>query len=81
MIIQSQTSIYVDQRKVLSGVIDDLLGKLKLNDHNKQVYAELVKDLRERQNGLFSFTFRVNAGEIVDYVVMDNIPPEVLIDG
>lgn len=57
-----------------------MITELKVGEHNKRVYEELVKDMQVHKSGLFSFILRVSAGEIVDYVVMDNIPPEASVD-
>lgn len=53
-----------------------MITQLICREHNKEVYKELVKDMLAHGNGLFSFTLRVSAGDIVDYVIMDNLPPE-----
>lgn len=58
----------------------NMITQLTIREHNKEVYKELVKDMVAHGNGLFSFIIRVSAGEIVDYVVMDNIPPEAFLD-
>lgn len=52
-----------------------MITQLVMREHNKEVYKELVKDMLAHGNGLFSFVLRVSAGDIVDYVIMDNIPP------
>ena len=54
-----------------------MITQLIMREHNKAVYHELVKDMVVHGNGLFSFILRVSAGNIVDYVIMDNIPPNV----
>ena len=53
-----------------------MITQLVMRPHNQQVYKELVKDMLAHGNGLFSFTLRVSAGDIVDYVIMDNLPPQ-----
>lgn len=57
-----------------------MIKELIVREHNKQVYHELVDDMVKHGNGLFSFILRVSAGDIVDYVIMDNIPPEAFLD-
>jgi len=54
-----------------------MITQLVMRPHNREVYHELVKDMIAHGNGLFSFILRVSAGNIVDYVIMDNIPPNV----
>ena len=53
-----------------------MITQLVMREHNKLVYQELLKDMKEHGNGLFSFVIRVSAGDIVDYVIMDNLPPD-----
>ena len=52
-----------------------MITQLIMREHNRIVYHELVKDMVSHGNGLFSFILRVSAGDIVDYVIMDNLPP------
>lgn len=80
MIIQHQTAIYVEQVRILKSAIESTLCQLNLNEHNKQAYGALINDLCTQKHGLVSFVFRVSDGNIVDYVKMDNIPPEFPID-
>ena len=53
-----------------------MITQLVMREHNKTVYKELVADMVTHGNGLFSFILRVSAGNIVDYVIMDNITPD-----
>jgi len=53
-----------------------MITQLVMREHNKEVYKELIKDMLAHGNGLFSFVLRISAGDIVDYVIMDNIPPD-----
>lgn len=57
-----------------------MIRELNISDHNKQAYLEIFKDFELHRNGLFSFVLRISDGMIVDYVKMDNIPPEAFID-
>lgn len=56
------------------------MNDFKTRQHNVQVYEELTKDLTRKKEGLFSFVIRVSAGDIVDYVIMDNITPTSSLD-
>ena len=40
---------------------------LSIREHNKQAHIDIEDDINDRFNGLFTFTLRVNAGNIVDY--------------
>jgi hypothetical protein len=53
-----------------------IIQQLVMRPHNQAVYKELIKDMLAHGNGLFSFVLRISAGDIVDYVIMDNLPPE-----
>jgi hypothetical protein len=53
-----------------------MIKQLDILEHNKQVYLELLKDMQSKRAGLFTFILRVSSGEIVDYVVVENIPPQ-----
>jgi len=53
-----------------------MIKELIMHPHNQQVYLAIVKDMELHENGLFSFVLRINDGAIVDYVKMDNIPPD-----
>lgn len=45
--------------------------ELKVREHNKQVYIDILKGMQYKENGLYSFIIRVNAGNIVDFVEME----------
>jgi hypothetical protein len=57
-----------------------MIKELDISEHNKQVYIEFFKDIQARGNGLFSFVIQMSAGEIVSYVIVDNIPPQDFVD-
>lgn len=54
----------------------NMIYNLKLCDHNREVYIELLKEMSEHGDGLFSFVLKISAGEIVDLLIMDNLPPD-----
>ena len=45
---------------------------LSVNNHNSQVYVDMMNDMRELKNGVFTATVKINDGHIVDYVTMRN---------
>lgn len=46
---------------------------LAIRDHNIQAHLDIESDIAERRNGLFTFTLRVNNGNIVDYNTTDYV--------
>lgn len=44
---------------------------LEMRDDNLPAHKDIQQDL-ERTNGLYTFTIRVNAGKIVDYVYFEH---------
>ncbi len=42
------------------------------NTNNSPAYVDMVKDMEAQGNGVFSCTFKLNDGNICDYVVMEN---------
>ncbi len=46
---------------------------LDVREHNKQVYCALFEEMEKKKNGLFTFIIRVSAGDIVDFVIYENI--------
>lgn len=46
---------------------------LNIREHNKQAHLDIEEDIKNKQNGLITFTIRVNNGNIVDYNLMDYV--------
>lgn len=46
--------------------------EIAYNNRNSPAYVDLVKDMAELGDGVFSCTFKINDGTICDYVVMEN---------
>lgn len=44
---------------------------LEIRKHNQQAHLDIESDIKARKDGLFTFTLRVNNGNIVDYVVYE----------
>ncbi len=44
---------------------------LSIREHNIKAHLDIEKDLGEKRDGLFSFVLRINGGNIVDYVLME----------
>lgn len=42
------------------------------NNHNSIVFIDIMRDMREMRDGVYSCTLRINDGYITDYVLMDN---------
>jgi len=47
--------------------------ELSIKDYNKQAHIDIEKDIGNRENGLFTFTLRVNKSCIVDYNVVEYV--------
>lgn len=45
---------------------------LSVNNHNSQVYVQMVNDMRKLGNGVFTCTFKLNDGFICDYLTVEN---------
>lgn len=45
---------------------------LAYNNNNSPVYVDMVKDMAEMQNGVFTCIFKVDNGNICDYLVIEN---------
>ena len=45
---------------------------LTVNNHNSNAYKDIINDIRELNNGVFTATLRLNEGFISDYVHMKN---------
>ena len=46
---------------------------LSIREHNRQAHVDIEKDIQTKQNGLFTFTLRVNSGNICDYAVTESV--------
>lgn len=57
-----------------------MITEIKLREHNKKFYLDLLKDMSKRKNGLFTFVIRVSSGFIVDCVTLDNFSPNAPVD-
>lgn len=44
---------------------------LEIRPHNQQAHIDIENDLQAKKNGLFTFIIRVNGGNIVDYILME----------
>lgn len=49
---------------------------VKIAEDNIEVHKDIAEDIEKAKDGLFTFTLRVNAGNIVDYVRIKNIEPK-----
>jgi len=47
--------------------------ELTIRNSNRQPHIDIEKDIQARKNGLFTFTLRVNNGNIVDYNVTEYV--------
>lgn len=50
-----------------------MIYRIPVRKNNRLVYLDIIRDMVSKKNGLFSFTLRMNAGNIVDYVTMEVI--------
>jgi hypothetical protein len=48
---------------------------LNIREYNKRAHLDIEKDIQTQKNGLFTFTLRVNGGNIVDYSVTEYVGP------
>lgn len=49
-----------------------MITGIVIRQHNKQAHLDIVKDMIKQKEGIFTFILRINAGNIVDYVLMEN---------
>jgi hypothetical protein len=47
--------------------------ELAIREHNIQAHIDVENDLQLQKNGIFTFVFRVNNGNIVDYNLFENV--------
>jgi hypothetical protein len=52
--------------------IKQLKYSFKVNAHNIPAHLDVETDIKNQQNGVFTFTLRVNQGCIMDYVNYTN---------
>jgi len=45
---------------------------LAYNNNNSPVYVDMVQDMADMKNGVFTCIFKVNDGNICDYLVIEN---------
>lgn len=50
-----------------------MLNELKIRDHNVAAHIDIEADIASKKNGIFTFTLRVNNGNIVDYNVLEYV--------
>jgi len=48
----------------------------KIRQSNVMAHLDIERDIKKTKNGLFTFTLRVNSGNICDYVNYKNVKPE-----
>lgn len=48
--------------------------EIEVRPKNIPAYVDIEHDIQRQQNGLFTFTVRVNNGNVVDYVVTEYVP-------
>lgn len=49
-----------------------MIYSLTIREHNKQAHIDIQNDVENKKNGLFTFVLKVNSGNIVDYLVLEN---------
>lgn len=47
---------------------------LNIREHNVAAHLDIEKEIAQKKNGLFTFTVRVNNGNIVDLNVTEYVP-------
>ena len=53
-------------------VINLAYGDQKFNENNSRCYVDMVNDMTDMNNGVFSCTIKIDNGDICDYVAMEN---------
>jgi len=46
---------------------------LSIREHNIPAHLDIERDIKLKKDGLFTFTLRVNGGNIVDYSLMEYV--------
>lgn len=49
------------------------MTELTIRDYNVPAHMDIEKDIQGKKNGLLTFTLRVNAGNVVDYTVVEYV--------
>lgn len=49
------------------------MEELKIRDHNIKPHADVEIDIIQKKNGQMTFTLRINAGNIVDYNLVEYV--------
>lgn len=52
--------------------LDIEFSGLKYNANNSRCYADMVEDMKKLSNGVFSCTLKIDNGDIVDYLSLEN---------
>jgi len=47
--------------------------ELDIRKHNIPAHLDIERDIKTKKNGLFTFTLRINGGNIVDYSLMEYV--------
>jgi len=47
--------------------------QINIKPHNVEPHLDIEKDIQARKNGLFTFTLRINSGNIVDYNLIEYV--------
>jgi len=47
--------------------------ELSVRKHNVTAHLDIEKDIKIKKNGLFTFTLRINGGNIVDYSLVEYV--------
>ena len=50
------------------------MTELQINEDNVKCHLDIENYLKERKNGLVTFTLRINAEKIVDFVPTEYVP-------
>jgi len=51
--------------------------ELTIPEENKQCHLDIEQDIKDRKEGLFTFTLRIHDGMITDYNLMENINAKI----
>lgn len=55
-----------------NSVIQRWYIELSYNNNNSPAYVDMVKDMETMGNGVFTCIFKINEGNICDYLVIEN---------
>lgn len=48
-----------------------MIYELTIEEQNKKAHVDIEDDIKKQRDGLFTFTLRVNHGNIIDYTVTE----------